>query len=198
MVGPPDAVATQIDAQRIVRPAMVSVGTIVWLSSEVMFFGALLAAAFTLRADAPGPWRPPDVHLDVSFAALATAVLVLSSGTQHRAAAAAHTGDGVGLRRWLSITVALGAVFVLAQAYEWSDLDFAASSHGFGSSYYTLTGFHGLHVIGGVIALAVVRARASSPTFLRHGRPAVDVVTAYWHFVDAVWLVVFTTLYVVP
>jgi cytochrome c oxidase subunit 3 len=182
----------------VLRPPAIAVGTIVWLSSEVMFFGALLAAAFTLRADAPGAWRPDGVHLDVPLAAVATAVLAASSWTQHRAASAAGRGDVAGCRRWVSVTIALGVAFVGAQIFEWSNLGFGIGSHGFGSAYYTLTGFHGLHVIGGVLALGVLRGRAAAAGFLVRGRAMVDVVTAYWHFVDAVWIAVFVTLYVVP
>jgi cytochrome c oxidase subunit III len=190
-----EAARGDVDAPAVERPSYLTVGTIVWLSSELMFFVALFAAAYTLRAESEGPWPPPDVDLNVVLASVLTALLVASSVTQHAAAKAVERGDLVGLRRWMSATVALGAVFVAGQAFEWSELDFSVSSHPFGSAFYTLTGFHGLHVIGGVLALAVVLGRSTQPGFAVNGRASVDMVTSYWHFVDVVWIAVFGSLY---
>lgn len=183
-------------AAAIERPSMLVVGTVVWLTSELMFFGALIAAAFTLRAEAGGRWPAGDAEVDVALAATLTAILLASSVTQHLATSASEQDDLAGTRRWLSITVALGAVFVAGQLYEWSTLDFSISSHAFGSAFYTLTGFHLLHVAAGVAAIAVVLGRAvRRPDRVQ---PGLQVVTAYWHFVDAVWLVVFGTMYLLP
>jgi cytochrome c oxidase subunit 3 len=183
-------------AAAIERPSMLTVGTVVWLTSELMFFGALFAAAFTLRAEAGGRWPEGDADVDVLLAGALTVLLVASSVTQHAATSAAERGDLAGVRRWLGVTVGLGALFVGGQLFEWSALDFSISSHAFGSTFYTLTGFHLLHVTAGVVALAVVLARAlRRPSRLR---PGLDVVTAYWHFVDVVWLAVFGTLYLLP
>jgi cytochrome c oxidase subunit 3 len=189
------AASIERDAAAIERPPFLTVGTIVWLSSELMFFAALFAAMYTLRGETDGPWPPEGVHLNVGLAAALTALLVLSSGTQHLAAKAVEHGDVAGLRRWMGLTIALAVVFVAGQAYEWSELGFSISSHPFGSAFYTLTGFHGLHVIGGIIALAVVLGRSSQRAFEVNGRTSVEMVTAYWHFVDVVWIAVFAALY---
>jgi cytochrome c oxidase subunit 3 len=191
-----DAAVRDERAAAVERPSMLTVGTVVWLTSELMFFGALFAAAFTLRAEAGGRWPAGDAEVDVLLAGALTVILVASSVTQHAATSAAEHGDLAATRRWLAVTVALGAVFVGGQLFEWSTLDFSISSHAFGSTFYTLTGFHLLHVTAGVVALAVVLARAvRQPVRLR---PGLDVVTAYWHFVDVVWLAVFGTLYLLP
>jgi cytochrome c oxidase subunit 3 len=189
------AASIERDAAAIERPSFLTVGTIVWLSSELMFFAALFAAMYTLRGETDGPWPPEGVHLNVGLAAALTALLVASSGTQHLAAKAVEHGDLAGLRRWMGLTIALAVVFVAGQAYEWSELGFSISSHPFGSAFYTLTGFHGLHVIGGIIALAVVLGRSSQRAFEVNGRTSVEMVTAYWHFVDVVWIAVFAALY---
>ena len=183
------------DAAAIERPPFLTVGTIVWLSSELMFFAALFAAMFTLKGETDGPWPPEGVHLNVALAATLTTLLVISSGTQHLAANAVERGDLAGLRRWMTLTIVLGTVFIAGQAYEWSELGFSISSHPFGSAFYTLTGFHGLHVIGGILALAVVLGRSSQRAFAVNGRTSVEMVTAYWHFVDVVWIAVFAALY---
>ena len=189
------AASIERDAAGIERPSFLTVGTIVWLSSELMFFAALFAAMYTLRGETEGPWPPEGAHLNVGRAAVLTAILVASSGTQHLAAKAAEHEDAPGVRRWMGITIALAVVFVAGQAYEWSELDFSISSHPFGSAFYTLTGFHGLHVIGGIVALAVVAGRTGQRAFRVNGRSSVEMVTAYWHFVDVVWIAVFAALY---
>ena len=172
-----------------------TVGTIVFISSELMFFVALFAAFFTLRAESEGPWPPEDVHLDIPLALVLTALLVSSSVTLHIGAGAAERGDLATLRRWMGVTIALGVVFVAGQAFEWTQLDFSISSHPYGSAFYTLTGFHGLHIIGGIVALSVVLGRSTQPAFAVNGTASVEMVTAYWHFVDVVWIAVFGSLY---
>lgn len=183
------------DSNAIERPSYMTVGTIVFISSELMFFVALFAALFTLRAESEGPWPPADVHLDIPLALVLTALLVTSSVTVHAAAGAAERGDLATLRRWMAVTIALGVVFVAGQAFEWTQLEFSISSHPYGSAFYTMTGFHGLHIIGGILALSVVLGRSTQPAFAVNGPATVDMVTAYWHFVDVVWLAVFGSLY---
>lgn len=178
------------------RPSTPTVGTVVWLTSELMFFGALFAAAFALRADAGGRWPAGDADVDAALAGGLTALLVVSSVTQQLATRASEHDDLAGARRWVAVTVALGAVFVAGQLYEWSTLGFSVSSHAFGSVFYTLTGFHLLHVAAGVVALGVMWRGLGRPA--GGMRCGLDVVTPYWHFVDAVWLGVFVTLYLLP
>ena len=174
---------------------MLTVGTVVWLASEVMFFSGLFAAYFTLRATTTGPWPPPDVHLGTATSALFTTVLVASSGTMQMAVRAISGGDRRRFRWWIVATAALGLMFVANQAREWSVLDFGPDSHAFGSAFYVMTGFHGMHVLGGMAAMIVLAARASRAGFGAAEAPAVEVVSYYWHFVDVVWVAMWSTLF---
>jgi cytochrome c oxidase subunit III len=175
-------------------PSTLGVGVVVWLASELMFFAGLFAAYFTLRG-LNDPWPPDDVHLEIVTTSLATVVLVGSSGTMHLAVGAAHRGDRRASVRWLAITALMGAVFLVNLGYEYSEADFSIDTHAYGSIFYLLTGFHGLHVIGGLVfmgAVAVlVAGRSRAPA-----HQTVEVCAYYWHFVDVVWVAMFTTVYV--
>lgn len=177
------------------RPSILGVGVVVWLASELMFFAGLFGAYFTLRA-ATEVWPPVGVHLDVPRTVAATAVLLASSATMHLGVAAAERGDRDGLVRWLAATAALGTVFLANLVLEWAELDFSVSDHAYGSIFYLMTGFHGLHVLGGIAfmvgAVGLVAGRSQAPP-----GPPVAVCGYYWHFVDAVWVAMFATLYLV-
>lgn len=175
---------------------MLAVGTMVWLASELMFFGGLFAAYFTLRSAAT-TWPPHDVHFEVARAALFTLVLVGSSGTMQLAVRAAERGDRAGARRFLVVTAAMALVFLGNQASEWLSLDFTPSTHAYGSIFYLLTGFHGIHVLGGVLAMGAVLGRMAGTAEDPGVVPVVQVVGYYWHFVDVVWIAVFVTVFLV-
>jgi cytochrome c oxidase subunit III len=177
------------------RAPLLPVGTVVWLASELMFFSGLFGAYFALRAATAGPWPPPDVELDRVVSGLFTGLLVASSGTVQLAVRALARGRRSAFRRWLVVTVALAAAFLANQAHEWLTLDFSISSHPYGSAFYVMTGFHGLHVAGGMLAMAVLVGRASWPGFGPAETPAVEVVSYYWHFVDVVWVALWATLF---
>jgi cytochrome c oxidase subunit 3 len=177
------------------RPSVLTVGTVVWLASELMFFSGLFAAYFTLRAAATGPWPPSGVELDVLVSGLFTGLLVLSSGTMQLGVRAIEHGRVAVFRRWVLVTLLLGGVFVANQAREWATLDFNVDSHAFGSAFYLMTGFHGLHVIGGLGAMLVLLLRAGNPRFDAGETPSVEVVSYYWHFVDVVWIGLWATLF---
>ena len=177
------------------RVPLLPVGTVVWLASELMFFSGLFGAYFALKAATPGDWPPPDVELDRVVSGVFTVVLVASSGTVQLAVRALAAGRRAAFRRWLVVTVVLAAAFLGNQAHEWLTLDFSISSHAYGSAFYVMTGFHGLHVAGGMAAMAMLVARASSPRFGPSETPAVEVVSYYWHFVDVVWVVLWATLF---
>ena len=174
---------------------MLAVGTIVWLASELMFFSGLFAAYFTLRATARGPWPPEDVELQAALAGLFTLLLLASSGTIQLGVQALEADDRRRFRRWLVVTIVLALLFLANQAREWSEATFAIDSHTFGSAFFVMTGFHGLHVAGGVAAMLVLFGRARSPRFGPADVPAVEVVSFYWHFVDVVWIALFATLF---
>lgn len=178
------------------REALLTVGTIVWLSSELMFFSGLFAAYFTLRA-ATTVWPPRGVNLDTTSATLATIVLVISSGTMQLAVKAIDRDDRRMFLRWLAVTFVLGTLFILSQVRDWGRLGFAVSSHAYGSAFYLMTGFHGLHVIGGLLAMVVMAGRATSPRFGMEDRPSVEVLSYYWHFVDVVWIALWATIFVI-
>jgi cytochrome c oxidase subunit 3 len=183
-------------APAVSRPALVRVGTVVWLSSEVMFFGALFAAYFTLRPNAQ-PWPPPGVHLDALRAGAFTVVLLGSSVTAQAGVRASERADRDALRRWFLVTVGLGAVFLANQALEWRGTGFTPRSHAYGSMYYLMTGLHGLHVLGGLVALLAIVARASVERAGEAQEAAVAAVGYYWHFVDVVWVALYATLFLI-
>ena len=180
------------------RVPLLPLGTVVWLASEVTFFGSLFAAYFTLRATAPGPWPPPDVELETVLTGLATGLLVASSRTVQLAVRSIAAGDRARFRRWLVVTALLAVVFLANQAREWSVATFSPSSHPYGSAFFVMTGFHGAHVTGGVIAMTVLLGRSAGAGFGAEATDAVEVLSYYWHFVDVVWLVMFATLFLFP
>jgi cytochrome c oxidase subunit III len=181
------------------RPNLVSVGTIVWLSSELMFFAGLFAMYFVARAQAPeGMWPPPPTHLNLWLAVPITTVLIASSFTCQMGVFAAERGDVFGLRRWYLITLAMGTFFVLGQGYEYITLvdhGTSISSSVYGSVFYITTGFHGLHVIGGLVAFVFLLVRTRVSKFTPAQATAAIVVSYYWHFVDIVWIALFATIY---
>ena len=178
------------------RTPVLTVGTVVWLASELMFFSGLFAAYFTLRATAEGDWPPSDVELEVLTSGLFTLGLVLSSGTMQLAVRAIARGRLPAFRGWLAATLVLAAAFIANQAHEWSSLEFHADTHSYGSAFYVMTGFHGIHVIGGMLAMVLLLGRAGSRRFGPADLPAVEMVSYYWHFVDVVWIGLWATLFV--
>ena len=177
------------------RPTLLGVGVVVWLSSELMFFAGLFAAYFTLRASSE-VWPPPGAELATARTAVATAVLISSSFTMHLAVRAAEHGDRARAVRWLLATMGLGALFLTNQALEYVELPFSISTNAYGSMFYLLTGFHGLHVIGGIGFMAAVIAIIAGRTSRSPVAPPVTVCAYYWHFVDVVWVVMFSTIYI--
>jgi cytochrome c oxidase subunit 3 len=177
---------------------MVSVGTIVWLSSELMFFAALFAMYFSIRAADYHMWQVHTPKLDVPYATANTIVLVLSSVTCQLGVFAAEKGDVFALRRWFTITFVMGLIFVLGQANEYRSLvheGVKLNGDGYGSMFYLTTGFHGLHVTGGLIAFIVYMIRTTMGRFTPAQATSAIVVSYYWHFVDVVWIALFSMIY---
>ncbi|MEN3303341.1 heme-copper oxidase subunit III [Pseudonocardia sp.] len=181
------------------RPNLVSIGTIVWLSSELMFFAGLFAIYFTARAQNVGEWPPPPTELDVPYALVVTIVLVASSFTCQFGVFAAERGDVFGLRRWYLATLAMGTFFVLGQANEYRNLvtheGLTLASNAYGTVFYMATGFHGLHVTGGLLAFVYLLIRTKLSKFTPAQATAAIVVSYYWHFVDVVWIGLFAVIY---
>jgi cytochrome c oxidase subunit 3 len=204
---------SNVDHHKITRPNAVAVGTIVWLSSELMFFAALFAMYFTIRAvQGPNIWSESTVLLDIPFAAFNTTILVLSSVTcqfgvfaaerfQNRRTGTIFQINKWGMREWFALTVVMGAYFVAGQVYEYAVLvseGLTLSSNAFGSVFYVTTGFHGLHVIGGLIAFLIVMVRvAKARRFTSQQATTAIVVSYYWHFVDVVWIALFSAIYLI-
>jgi cytochrome c oxidase subunit 3 len=182
----------------LTRPNVVSVGTIVWLSSELMFFASLFAMYFTIRSINEPHWPAKGVVLDLKTAAPFTIVLILSSVTCQLGVFAAERGDVSGFRFWYIVTFFMGAVFIGGQSFEYFvHNDFSLASHGYGSVYYMTTGFHGLHVLGGLIAFVFLLVRSTFGAFTPGQATAAIVVSYYWHFVDIVWIGLFTVIYLI-
>ena len=173
------------------------VGMLLFIASEVMFFGGLFATYFNARASHAGTWGPPEgAHeLDLPLAAVLTAILVASSFTMQFGVWAIRRGDTGKLKMWTGITLALGVLFLVGQLYDYSQLGFGIADGVFGTVFYTLTGFHGAHVFGGAVGLTIVLARALRGQFSARNHVAVEAVSMYWHFVDVVWIGVFSTIY---
>jgi cytochrome c oxidase subunit 3 len=189
------AVSDRVSGRRL---ELLPVGTVVWLASEVTFFGSLFGAYYAMRSAARGPWPPPDVELDLVVTGAATLLLVASSGTIQLAVRALADGRRPQFRRWLAITAGLAVVFLANQGHEWSAAGFGPSTHPYGSAFFVMTGFHGLHVCGGVVAMAILLGRSADPGFGAREKPGVEVVSYSWHFVDVVWVGMFTALFLFP
>ena len=197
---------------KINRPNIVAVGTIVWLSSELMFFAALFAMYFTTRAvQGPEIWAESTALLDIPFAAVNTTILVLSSVTCQFGVFAAErfqprrTGTLMqwskwGMREWFALTFLMGAVFIGGQVTEYAELvheGLTLSSNAYGTAFYLTTGFHGLHVLGGLIAFLFVLATTYVVKRFSHDQATrAIVVSYYWHFVDVVWIALFFMIYI--
>ncbi len=186
---------------QINRPNTTAVGTVIWLASELMFFAALFAMYFTLRAVNPNLWATETEMLNIPFAAANTTVLVLSSVTAQMGVFAAERGDTLRLRRWFILTFLMGAFFIGGQAFEYAELvheGLTLQSSAFGSVFYLTTGFHALHVTGGLVAFLFVLARSYARPKMTHNMATSAVVTSYyWHFVDVVWIGLFAVIYLV-
>jgi cytochrome c oxidase subunit III len=195
------------------RPNLVSVGTIVWLSSELMFFAALFAMYFTIRSVDKGLGQPwPKADLDLKLATVNTTVLLLSSVTCQLGVFAVERGQirrtgsvfnmaRWGLREWYVLTFVMGLYFVSGQGYEYLALireGVTLQSTNYGSVFYLTTGFHGLHVTGGLVAFIFLLGRTyAAKRFTHEQQVSAIVVSYYWHFVDVVWIGLFTTIYLI-
>ena len=173
------------------------VGMLLFIASEVMFFSGLFATYFNARATSPGEWGPPaGAHeLDLPLATVLTAILVASSFTMQFGVWAIRRGDIGKLKLWTAMTLGLGVLFLTGQLYDYSVLGFGIGDGVFGTVFYTLTGFHGAHVFGGAVGLTIVLARALRGQFSARNHVAVEAVSMYWHFVDVVWIGVFSIIY---
>nr|WP_035914003.1 heme-copper oxidase subunit III [Knoellia sinensis] len=189
---------------------MVAVGTMVWLASELMFFAALFAFYFSLRGNLPEQWALRTEQLNVPFAFANTVILVISSvwcqlGVwKAEAGQVARTGSLLnfkswGMREWYVLTYIFGSIFIAGQVYEYAHLvheGVTLSTDSYSSIFYLATGFHGMHVTGGLIAFLLIIGRTFTTRRYTHLQETGAVVTSYyWHFVDVVWIALFAMIY---
>lgn len=170
-------------------------GIVLFLGSELMFFASLFGMYFTLRAQ-DHPWTPPDIDVDL-YRVFFTAFLVASSFTMQHAVGRLKQGDRAGFRRWVWLTFVFGVVFLGGQVNEWITLPFRIHTDAYGSAFYAMTGFHGLHVLAGLILMLVILGRARQGAYEPDDHAGVEVAAYYWHFVDIVWIALFIVLFVV-
>ncbi|HEY8239119.1 MAG TPA: cytochrome c oxidase subunit 3 [Candidatus Limnocylindrales bacterium] len=177
-------------------------GMILFITSEVMFFSGLFAAYFATRA-AHTEWPPAafaDILDPLGPIIIATILLIASSFTCQFAVWSIRRGDRTGFIRNIAITFVLGIIFLGMQVYDYGLLfgeGMTLASGPFGTTYFTLTGFHGAHVFGGVLMLGVLLYRGMSGQFSAKHHDAVEAVSLYWHFVDVVWILLFSILYLI-
>ena len=172
-----------------------------FLGSECLLFGALISTYLLFKGQSkPGTLRPRDVF-DIPYTSVSSFVLLMSSLTMVLAVSAIQRGDHQRCRTWLVTTAALGSSFIAGQVYEFTSFvreGLGYTTNIFGSAFYTLTGFHGVHVSVGILmlmSLVIMSLRGRLPT---ERAETVEIVGLYWHFVDVVWIVIFTVVYLIP
>ena len=177
-------------------------GMWVFLAGDAMSFGGLLAGYGALRASSPD-WPDPLETLGIQLTAAMTFLLICTSVTMVKALSAARHNDLAGFKKFMLLTITGGTIFLLLQAYEWTHLTHEGMTMSgnpwgaalFGTTFYILTGFHGCHVFGGVAYLTCILISGIKGRYLGEDANHVEIVGLYWHFVDLVWILVFTFVY---
>ena len=177
-------------------------GMWVFLAGDAMSFGGLLAGYGALRASSPD-WPDPLDTLGIQLTAAMTFLLICTSVTMVKALSAARHNDLAGFKKFMLLTITGGTIFLLLQAYEWTHLTHEGMTMSgnpwgaalFGTTFYILTGFHGCHVFGGVAYLTCILISGIKGRYLGEDANHVEIVGLYWHFVDLVWILVFTFVY---
>jgi cytochrome c oxidase subunit 3 len=186
---PPEAhQSSRVDARTL--------GMFIFIASEIMLFGSFFAAYFFVRVAAGTPWPTPPYQLPVFIAGLNTIILVTSSFTMHWALQAIKRGNRAGLQAGLSLTFLLGLTFLLTQITEYARIGFAPYTDAFGTVFFCLTGLHGAHVFVGLTLLLAATIRSFRGHYSEEEHLGVEIPGIYWHFVDVMWIVVYTTVYI--
>ena len=188
--GPPEANrSSRVEAQFL--------GMLLFIISEVMLFGAFFTAYFFIRVVADSGWFPIEgVDLPKAIAGVNTAILISSSFTMHWALEGARNGNRNALRVGLLTTALLGLTFLTIQVNEYVHIGFAPSDNAQSSIFYSLTGLHGAHVFIGLTLLTIATVRAFRGHFTAKEHRGVEVPGIYWHFVDVMWIVVYSSVYI--
>jgi len=173
------------------------------LSSEALFFGAFISTYLLYRGRDPGflGGPTPKELFDTPFTSVTSFILLMSSLTMVLALAAIQRGDDRRLRIWLAATVLFGLTFIAGQVYEFTEFyreGLSLHRNLFGTTFFTLTGLHGAHVTVGIVWLMLLYGRSLQGRLSRERAESVEIAGLYWHFVDVVWIVIFTVIYLVP
>ena len=186
-------------ANRSSRVSHEVLGMLLFIISEIMVFGAFFTAYFFVRLVAEGhQWFPFDGYeLPVAIAGMNTAILLSSSMTMHWAQISIKNGNRFGLKAGMLLTSMLGATFLFIQINEYVHIGFSPQNHAQGTIFYGLTGLHGAHVAIGLTLLIFVTVRAFRGHFTPEHHHGVEIPGIYWHFVDVMWVVVYTTIYII-
>jgi cytochrome c oxidase subunit 3 len=186
---PPEAhQSSRVDARTL--------GMFIFIASEIMLFGSFFAAYFFVRVVAGTPWPTPPYQLPVFIAGLNTIILVSSSFTMHWALQSIKRGNRAGLQAGLVLTFVLGLSFLLTQITEYARIGFAPYTDAFGTVFFCLTGLHGAHVFVGLTLLLAATVRSFRGHYSEEEHLGVEIPGIYWHFVDVMWIVVYTTVYI--
>jgi cytochrome c oxidase subunit 3 len=173
-----------------------TLGMLLFIASEIMVFGSFFTAYFFIRIINNSAWPPHGDELPKFVAGVNTAILVTSSFTMHWATQSIKRGNRAGLQAGMVLTLALGLCFLLTQAREYSRIGFAPHDNAFGTVFYGLTGLHGAHVLVGLTLLTMVTIRSFRGHFSPEHHHGVEIPGIYWHFVDVMWIIVYTTVYI--
>jgi cytochrome c oxidase subunit III len=171
-------------------------GVVLFLASELMFFAGMFAAYFDLRSQT-AVWPPPDVHLRLVESTSGTVLLAASSGLMFLMNAALDRGRVNLARTWLATAALCGVLFLIIAVHGWMENTFRIGSHAYGSLFYTMTGFHALHVAVGVLLLAALLIGLRAPAFNADQRAGAEAISYYWHFVFIVWLGIWGVIYLI-
>jgi cytochrome c oxidase subunit 3 len=176
------------------RPPMLAIGVMIWLGSELMFFSGLFAAFFTIRSEHT-VWPPTGTHLDTIRAGIFTAVLVSSSFTMQKAVFDEERRNRRAAKIWVVLTMILGFAFLVNQATEWLFMTTRPSTNSYGSLFFIMSGLHGLHVFLGLVAMVFLLLRMKGKSGDPGELSVFQGVSYYWHFVDIVWIGLFSCLF---
>jgi cytochrome c oxidase subunit III len=183
-------------AHRSSRVEAPTLGMLLFIMSEIMIFGAFFTAYFFIRVVNPDPWPAPGTTVPEAVAGMNTAILLSSSLTLHWALVSVRNGNRFGLKAGMVATFCLGLTFLFVQINEYIHLGWAPYDSAQGTVFYSLTGLHGAHVFIGLCALAIVTVRSFRGHYSAEHHQGMEVPGIYWHFVDAMWIVVYTAVYV--
>jgi len=188
--------AAEITDERVARGTSGPIlGMVLFVASEAMFFATFFGAYFTIREASPA-WPPKGIpHLEIGIATVLTVILVSSSLVLQQGVRAIRKGHARRLQAWLAATLALGASFLALQLYDYSQLGFGLKDGIFGTLFYVMTGLHMAHVFGGVVFLGLVFTQARTGQLSRSRHESLEAGAIYWHFVDVVWLGLYTVFY---